>query len=122
MLIYTTIPPRRSGVVLADCDGVKYEFSDNGAGVLVCDVANDDHARELASRAGLFGVFVQAESVGAEPCEENLSPDGSPDDDAAPDEPPDNGGSDEAPPPDPAVAPARPRRGRPPKQATSDAQ
>ncbi len=121
MLIYTTIPPRRSGVVLADCDGVKYEFSDNGAGVLVCDVANDDHASELASRAGLFGWLVKAESVGAEPCEENPSSDDSPADESAPDEPPDNRGNDESPAPDVTEAPAKPRRGRPPKQATPDA-
>lgn len=119
MLIYTTIPPRRSGVVLADCDGVKYEFSDNGAGVLVCDVANDDHASELSSRVGLFGVLVQAEEAGVGA--ENPPPDESPVNYDVPEGPVDNSGADEATAPAVAEEPAKPRRGRPPKQATAAA-
>ena len=58
MLIYTTIPPRRDGKVFVDCDGVRYEFSDNGSGVLVCDVTDADHAHEISGRSsGLFGVL-----------------------------------------------------------------
>lgn len=119
MLIYTTIPPRRTGNVLACCDGVKYEFSDNGSGVLVCDVANDDHANSFASRAGLFGVLVQTEGAGAGA--ENPPPDESPVNYDVPDDPVDNSGADEATAPAVAEEPAKPRRGRPPKQATADA-
>lgn len=67
MLIYTTIPPRRDGKVFADCGGVRYEFSDNGSGILVCDVADADHANEISGRSGgLFGaLLIQGE--GQEP-------------------------------------------------------
>lgn len=59
MLIYTTIPPRRNGKVFVDCDGVRYEFSDNGSGILVCDVTDADHANEISGRSGgLFGVLL----------------------------------------------------------------
>lgn len=69
MLIYTTIPPRRDGKVFADCGGVRYEFSDNGSGILVCDVTDADHANEISGRSGgLFGVLLiqgeDQESVG----------------------------------------------------------
>lgn len=67
MLIYTTITPRRDGKVFADCGGVRCEFSDNGSGILVCEVADADHAKEISGRGGgLFGVLL-VQGKGQEP-------------------------------------------------------
>lgn len=112
MLIYTTIPPRRDGKVFADCGGTKYEFSDNGSGILVCDVADADHANEIAGRVGgLFGVLLMqgddqgvASAVGALPDTASESGEGLPSVAVG----------------DPEEAPKN-RRGRPPKVVAAQA-
>lgn len=106
MKLLTTIQPRRDGTVtLAGKDGASYVFKDDGAGVLVCDIADE----ATIAHALALGTFEPAEEADFQKAEELLQAATATDDEADADGGDDDGDDDvdfDAPPVEAGTPPA----------------